>query len=73
MGRGESTGRKAVEIAYLSVLTEEDVNHRTKKAFSSEIQRKGEWVHLNTFQESKYDLVRHCSRLHFTIWRISLK
>lgn len=50
MGREESTGKKAVEIAYLSVLMEEDMNHRTKKAFSSEMQRKGELVHFNTFQ-----------------------
>lgn len=49
MEREKSTGKKAVEIAYLSVLMEEDVNHRTKKAFS-EMQRKGELVHLNTFQ-----------------------
>lgn len=46
----EGRGKKAVEIVYLSALMEEDVNHRTKKAFSSEMQRKGELVHLNKLQ-----------------------
>lgn len=49
-GKRGKYGQKAVEIAYLSVLMEENVNHRSKKAFSSEMQRKGELVHLNTFQ-----------------------